>query len=104
MVQYDSAAIYLESCTTVRAKIVAIDAIIAALMLTAAKAASTDNIEEYWLDDGQTKIKTLYRGTAAVFESINAFEKLKQMYINQLNGRIVRLVDGKNFIGPRNGR
>ncbi len=104
MVQYTSAAIYIDSQKSMVAKVNAINAIIDALMLTAASAASTDNIEEYWLNDGQTQIKTSYRGTEAVFQSIQAFEKLREIYINRLNGRMVRLVDSKNFIGNINGR
>jgi hypothetical protein len=104
MVTYDSAEIYIESCTTVQAKIVALDAIIDALMLTAAKAAANDHITEYQLDDGQTKIRTMYNGAAAVFKSIHAYETLKQMYINKLNGRTIRLVDSKNLRGGYNGR
>lgn len=103
MTTFDSAAIYIDSCTTIRAKITAIDAIIAALLTTAAKAAAKDNILEYNLDDGQTKIRSAYRSTAEVFQSINNFERLKQLYVNQLNGRVFRLVDGKSFKGRNNG-
>lgn len=101
MVTYNSAGVYIESCKTVREKIVAIDAIINALMLTAAKSASNDNILQYSLNDGQTVINTMYRGTKAIFQSIESFERLKQMYINKLNGRVIRLVDSKNFTGGR---
>lgn len=99
MTIYDSADIYLESKTTARQKVVAIDAIITALLSTAAKAATGENITEYWLDDGQTKIKTVRRSSGEIMASIKAFEQLKQLYINQINGRVMRLVDGKNFIG-----
>jgi hypothetical protein len=102
MVTYDSEGVYIASCKTVRAKIVAIDAIIDALMLTAAKSASNDNITQYSLNDGQTIINTMYRGTKAIFESIKSFETLKQMYTERLNGRVVRLVDSKNFTGGWN--
>src|SRR3990167_65447 len=97
MVQYDSAQIYIDSATTLREKIVKIDLIIIALETTALKAASTDEISEYWLDDGQTKIKTVYKGADSVLKSIMAFESIKQMYINRLNGRVMRLVDSKNL-------
>lgn len=96
---YDSAAIYIESCTSLRAKITAVDAIITALYVVAATAAGTDNITEYSLDDGQTKIRTMYRGSAGVFNAITGFETLRNRYLNQLNGRMVRLVDSKNFPG-----
>ena len=97
MVQYDSAQIYIDSATTLREKIVKIDLIIIALETTALKAASTDEISEYWLDDGQTKIKTVYKGADSVLKSIMAFESIKQMYINRLNGRVMKLVDSKNL-------
>lgn len=97
MVIYDSAALYIEAQSGLQAKITAIDAIIDALLLTAAKAAAGDNISEYSLNDGQTQIKTVYRGTSAVYASIRDFEKLKQMYMSRINGRVIRLVDDKNF-------
>ena len=97
MTVYDSASIYIDSRTTLRAKITAIDAIIAALEVSALKAAEGESIEEYWLDDGQTKIKTIRRTSQEIAKSIFAFEQIKQRYVNSLNGRVFRLIDGKNF-------
>lgn len=96
---YDSAAGYIESATTIEGRITAIEAIITALLTTAANAAANEYITEYSLDDGQTKIRTAYRGTAAIMASIKSFESLKQYYMNKVNGRVFRLVDGKNFTG-----
>lgn len=97
MVIYDSAALYIEAQSGLQAKIIAIDAIIEALLITAVKAATNDNISEYSLNDGQTQIKTVYKGADAVVRSIKEFEKIKQLYVNRLNGRMIRLVDDKNF-------
>lgn len=97
MATFDSASIYIDSATTLQAKIVRINAIITALETTALKAAETGNVTEYSLDDGQTKINTMYRSPIEVQKSIDAFESIKQRYVNQLNGRVVRLVDSKNF-------
>lgn len=102
MIIYDSAYLYIESATSLKDKITKINAVIDALMITALKAAASDNITEYWLDDGQTKIKTQYRGAAAIQSSIIAFERIKQMYVNRLNGRMFRLMDSRNFIGNGN--
>lgn len=96
--EYSSAYLYIDSATTKRDKVVKIDAIIDALLDTALKAAASDNIQSYMLDDGQTKINTIYKGTAGIYASIAAFRKLREVYVNGLNGRMVRLVDGKNFI------
>lgn len=104
MVEFTTEGLYLESCTTTAAKIAGCDAIIAALMVAAAGAAGNEGVLEYWLDDGQTKIKKQYRSTSSIFSAIKDFTRLKNMYINQVNGRVVRLVDEKNFIGNRNGR
>jgi hypothetical protein len=102
-VYFDSADLYLESCTTNRQKIAALDAIIDALMLTAAKAAGTANLKEYSLNNGQTIVRTMYNTMADVMAGIKAFETLRQMYINRINGRMVRLVDQSNF-RRNNGR
>lgn len=79
----------------------AVDAIIDALLLQAADTAGTSNYSEYYLDDGQTRISTKYRSVMDVQAGIFAFERLRQMYLNRLNGRMIRLVDGKNFRGCR---
>lgn len=96
---YQSASEYIDSRTSIAAKIAAIDAIISALLTTAATAAADDNINEYWLNDGQTQIKTIYKGAHAIQRSINEFERLRQMYVNRLSGRVTVLMDSKNFRG-----
>lgn len=102
MVYYDSCGVYVQSQTTLAAKIAAIDAIIAALENSALLAAGSEGVSEYQLNDGQTIIKQVYRGTAGISRAITDFETIKQRYINQLQGRMVRLVDSKNF--GNNGR
>ncbi len=97
MVEYDSAAVYIEGAVSLRDKISRINEVIDALIKAATAAAANDGISEYALDNGQTKIKTVYRGTAAIFNSIKDFERLKQIYVNRLNGHVTRLVDSKNF-------
>jgi hypothetical protein len=103
-VYFDSADVYIQCASTLQDKITRIDAIITALEDTALKAAANDNISEYSLNDGQTVIRTVYKGADAVLNSIMAFERIRQMYVNRLNGRVFRLVDSKNFTRRRNGR
>lgn len=99
MATYSSANIYIETCTTLRAKIAAIDAIQTALLTTALKAASKGAISEYSLNDGQTIISATYRNASEIQKSWQAFETIKQIYINQLTGRGIKLMDSKNFTG-----
>lgn len=99
MIEYSSADIYIDCASDLRGKIARIDAVITALEDAALSAASKSGISEYWLDDGQVKIKTVYRNSVDIANSINTFEQIKQRYINRLNGRKFTLVDGKNFTG-----
>lgn len=98
MVVYDSSAIYIDSATTLNEKITRVKAIISALETAALTAAATGNITEYSLDDGQTKISSMYRSPLEIQQSIQAFEVILQRYINAKNGRVIRLVDSSNFI------
>lgn len=106
MVYFDSSSIYINSASDLRAKIVRCEAVIEALFVAAEKAAANEDISEYSLDDGQSKIKTVYKSAASVMAAIDVFQRQQQRYINQLNGRAVRMVDSKNFPSNRgrNGR
>lgn len=97
MVIYDSEAIYIETATTIAGKIIKLDAIILALETEALNRAANEGISEYSLDDGQTKIKTVYRSTKDILNSIQSFIKMKEYYYNKLNGRVYRLTDGKSL-------
>lgn len=101
---FTSAGLYIASATDIKTKVARIDAIIDALWIVAADAATVDNITEYSVDNGQTKIQAMYKSAAQVEASIQAFQKQRQFYINQLpGGRVFRLVDGKNFNGNNYG-
>jgi len=101
MVLYESEYNFLQTSTSIVDKIAKLDLVIAGLYSTAEKDAGKDNIDEYSLDDGQTKIKYSYRGAEAVMKSIQSFEKLRDMYVvkyNKLNtGNVIRLMDSSNL-------
>lgn len=105
MVVYDSAKIYVDCAKTLTERLARINAIIDALEETALRAAANEDITSYMIDNGQTKINTMYRDSAAVTRSILAFEQIKERILKKLNkSSVVRLVDGKNFIGGRSFR
>lgn len=96
-VYYNSEFDYIDSATTLKERLARIRAIQVKVEGTLLKAAGKDNIEEYWLDDGQTKIKTVYRSVDAIMAGLTALDALEQRIVNRLTGRVVRLVDEKNF-------
>lgn len=98
MVTYETCGIYVQSQTTLKAKVAAIDAIIDMLLATALDMAGKDDIQEYSLNDGQTIIKTIYKGSVSIASAIRDFQRIRNIYANQINGRMVRLVDSRNFV------
>lgn len=100
-VTYVSETAYIQSCTTIEAKIATIDSIIDALyaqMLVIAQNSSP--ISEYLLNDGQTIIKGVYRTTSSIVNTINVLTMQRNRYANQ-GRRTVQMVDVKNFNGRR---
>jgi|GEM_PF-1127288 len=84
---------YIETRCDLRAKIVAIDAIIAANEDLMLKQALSDSggTAMYELDDGQIRIKVGYRSLKELTAAMDALEVVKQRYINRLNGRTTKL-------------
>lgn len=98
MLIFKSASEYVQTCTTVKQQIAAIDAIIAALFLVALRAAENGDISQYSLDNGQTVVQTSYRTAKDVADSIAAFQSLRKSLVNdKIGAGMVRLVDSKNF-------
>jgi hypothetical protein len=99
-VEESTISVYIGNKTTALAKINAIQALIDAMELKALDVVNgiDSTVSEYWMDDGQMKVKTSYRGIADVTAGILALEKLKQKYINTYNGRgfVLRDVRGIN--------
>ena len=62
---------------------------------------SLSGIAEYQLDDGQIKIKTAYNSISQVEAGINSLEKLKNIYINRMRGRVTVLRDVNSFAKRR---
>ena len=83
----------------VQERIARINAIIDALLLAQIDNIGKEGVLEYSLDDGQTKISTTYRSTSDISQAVMALERIKQVYDNQLRGRVTRLIDSKNLPG-----
>jgi len=93
---------YVECQTTLAGRITAIDAIIDALYLKTLDAVGSAIYDEVNLNDGQMTVRTKYRTVSDVFDGITVLEKMKQTYVNRLNGRTFRMVSG-NIMPLRRG-
>lgn len=91
---------YILSCTTTQARITAIDAIVAALLVQMLTLASQGQpVTEYTLSDGQTHIKANYQTVQQIEASISALDFMRNRLANNSRGRTTRAVDIKNFNG-----
>ena len=88
---YDNCGYYIADASTMVEKITRLDAVITELEGAALTGAGSAHLEEYWFDDGQSKTKVTYRTVESIMKAITAFEQLRQMYINRLNGRATLL-------------
>lgn len=92
---------YLQSASTIEAKIAAYRAIIDALNAQLLTMSIQDTpIHEYMLNDGQTIIKTTYTSLEAIMKTIAMLEYQVNRLINR-NTRVARSIPGENFIGRR---
>lgn len=94
---FNSPRLYLTDAKTLEERIYRIEKLIDAMLLSTLNVVDNDdynpNVSEYQLNDGQMTVKTVYKSNNDVFKSIEVLEKTKQMYMNQLNGRMVSLRD-----------
>lgn len=90
---YTTATSYIQSSATLIEKVQKIDAIIEALENLALKSAEGADISKYMLNDGQTTISTEYRSPLEITNSLYQYEKIRQGYLNKLDGRCTKLID-----------
>jgi len=88
-----TAATTKEWIARVKATITALQAQRLAMSLNGSKA----GVSEYSLDDGQTKIRTVYRSVDELTSAIAALRKELKELQSDLTPRMVKLMDEKNF-------
>lgn len=102
-VVYYSVKQYLESCTSLQAKINGLENVLANMIIAYGTAAAGESFQPYRFDDGQTKIEVLYQSPEAMEKSIkslqNTLTSLRAQQFNNAYGRVGRMVPGENFIG-----
>jgi len=100
MVYYNTLTDFVFSATTVNERLTKIRQILSALrdqQLAMALNGNKTSMSEYQLDDGQTRIKTVYRDPNEIASAILTLEQAEQRYMNIGLGRVTRLVDENNL-------
>lgn len=99
-IEYDCFA-YIASREGLQARIAAIDVIIEnnIILMGQQTLGQAGGTNMYELDDGQVRIKVIYKSVNEILAINTALEKMQQMYINRLNGRSSVLRDKRTFRG-----
>ena len=97
--EFTQLSTYIESKSSLLAKIQAVDNLITALSNTQLDSMGNADKAEYFLDDGQSKIIVKYRDIMSIEKTVTLLENRKQKYITQLNGRVYSSIDTKNLHG-----
>jgi hypothetical protein len=90
--------IYIQSASSLKESYERIQAIILALQLAVVDLAPKAGLTDYSLDDGQVKIKTSYRNADDIAKAILSYEKIAQGILNQLNGRVMTVRNGRGLV------
>lgn len=88
---------YIQSKTTLDAKIAAVEALIDEMLLNSIESIGNGGTASYSMDDGQMKVMTQYRSVTEVSAGIKSLEKILQTYINRRNGSITVLRSRLNY-------
>ena len=93
--------LYIQEAASTFERVQRIESIINALELQMLSATANEPIQEYSLDDGQVKIRTMYRSIKGMQDGIFVLEQMKNRLINQLNGHVMALRPWQGLINRR---
>jgi len=93
--------LYIQQATSLFDRLQRINNIIFALEMQILDNIGNEPITEYSLDDGQVKIRTVYRSVEQMTKAIEALEKIKNKLLNELNGRGMVLRPWQGLINRR---
>jgi len=92
--EYTSIEQYFEVKSKLIGKIATYDLIIEDMEKALLAATVSGHLLQYELDDGQMKVRTMYRSVTDLTKAMKGLISLREIYKNQHNGRGVRLVGG----------
>ncbi len=85
---------YVECSSKIIGKVATYDLLIEGLEASILSATLSGQYAEYEMDDGQMKVRIRFRSIDQMIAGMQGLRKIRQDYINQYNGRGIRLVGG----------
>lgn len=93
-IEYMTIDQFFESKSKLIGKIATYDLLIEGMEKAILESTVSGHLIQYELDDGQMKVRSMFRSTKDMIGSMEGLIKLRQYYINKHNGRVTRLVGG----------
>lgn len=85
---------YIECKSKLIGKLATYDILIESMEKAVLEATVSGQYAEYEMDDSQMKVRARYRSIDQMVSGLQGLRKIRQDYINQYNGRGIRLVGG----------
>ena len=82
---------YISSRESLDAKIIAIESLIDAMLVSSIEAVDNSGTASYSMNDGQMQVSTQFRSSIDVTNGIRKLEQLKNLYIGRRDGNITVL-------------
>lgn len=93
--EYMTISQYIESKTTLQAKIAAYDKLIEGMEAALLEATVSGHLVQTEVDDAFMKVRLQFRSIGDMTKALAGLEMLRQRYINRLNGRCTVLRGGR---------
>jgi len=92
--EYMTISEYVECKSKLIGKIATYDILIEGMEKAVLEATVSGHLNQWELDDGQMKVRSMYRNPVEMVRALKGLEAMRQIYINRANGRGMRLVGG----------
>jgi hypothetical protein len=92
--EYTTIEHFVEEKSKLIGKVATYDLLIEGMEKSILESTISGHLIQYELDDGQMKVRTMFRNTNEMVEAMIGLIKIRQMYINRYNGRSVVLRSG----------
>lgn len=85
---------YIECKSKLIGKVATYDILIESMESALLEATVSGHLSEYEMDDSMMRVRTRYRSINDMQNALNGLRRIRQDYINKINGRVTRLVGG----------
>ena len=91
---YTSISHFVEEKSKLIGKVATYDLLIEGMEAAILESTVSGHLVQYELDDGQMKVRTMYRNTKEMVATMDGLIKIRQRYVNKLNGSVAVLRGG----------